>query len=86
MLTLSRPLLCKGTKAAIGFHSFGFLIPRIFIQIARLAGEELTLFVSVAIERVPMGKVVRHLVPFYLAALVVLALVSFLPGLSMLFL
>ena len=45
-----------------------------------------TLFVSVAIERVPMGKVVRHLLPFYLAALVVLALVSFLPGLSTLFL
>ena len=33
--------LCKGPKTAIGFHSFGFLIPRFFIQFARLAGEEL---------------------------------------------
>jgi tripartite ATP-independent transporter DctM subunit len=41
-----------------------------------------TLFVSVAIERVPMGKVVVHLLPFYLVALLVLALVSFLPGLT----
>lgn len=41
-----------------------------------------TLFVSVAIERAPMGKVVKHLLPFYLAALVVLALVSFVPGLT----
>ena len=40
----SRPLLCKSTKTAIGFHSFGFLIPRIFIQFARLAGEELQRF------------------------------------------
>ncbi len=45
-----------------------------------------TLFVSVAIERVRMGKVVRHLLPFYLAALLVLALVSFVPGLTALFL
>jgi len=41
-----------------------------------------TLFVSVAIERVSMGKVIRHLLPFYLAALVVLGLVSFVPGLT----
>ncbi|UAB71009.1 TRAP transporter large permease [Vibrio sp. SCSIO 43132] len=41
-----------------------------------------TLFVSVAIERVPMGKVVVHLLPFYLVALLVLALVSFVPGLT----
>ena len=41
-----------------------------------------TLFVSVAIERVPMGKVVVHLVPFYLVALFVLALVSFVPELT----
>lgn len=45
-----------------------------------------TLFVSVAIERVPMGKVVKHLLPFYLAALIVLALVSFVPGLTKIFL
>ena len=45
-----------------------------------------TLFVSVAIERVQMGKVVRHLLPFYLAALLVLALVSFVPGLVAIFL
>ncbi|WP_104401440.1 TRAP transporter large permease [Vibrio penaeicida] len=41
-----------------------------------------TLFVSVAIERVPMGKVVAHLAPFYLVALGVLALVSFVPELT----
>ena len=45
-----------------------------------------TLFVSVAIERVQMGKVVRHLLPFYMAALLVLALVSFVPGLVAIFL
>ncbi|MDE0346928.1 MAG: TRAP transporter large permease subunit [Boseongicola sp.] len=45
-----------------------------------------TLFVSVAIERVQMGKVVRHVLPFYLAALLVLALVSFVPGLVAIFL
>lgn len=45
-----------------------------------------TLFVSVAIERVAMGRVVRHLLPFYLAALLVLALVSFVPGLTTIFL
>ncbi len=45
-----------------------------------------TLFVSVAIERVPMGRVVMHLFPFYLAALVVLILVSFVPGLTTIFL
>ena len=45
-----------------------------------------TLFVSVAIERVQMGKVVRHLLPFYMAALLVLALVSFVPGLVTIFL
>lgn len=45
-----------------------------------------TLFVSIAIERVPMGTVVRHLLPFYVAALIVLALVSFVPGLTTIFL
>lgn len=45
-----------------------------------------TLFVSVAIERVPMGKVVLHLLPFYLIALFVLAMVSFVPGLTTIFL
>jgi TRAP-type C4-dicarboxylate transport system permease large subunit len=45
-----------------------------------------TLFVSVAIERVPMGKVVIQLLPFYVAALIVLALVSFVPGLTAIFL
>lgn len=45
-----------------------------------------TLFVSVAIERVPMGRVVVQLLPFYLAALVVLGLVSFVPEISKLFL
>ncbi|AGI74142.1 TRAP transporter DctM subunit [Octadecabacter arcticus 238] len=45
-----------------------------------------TLFVSVAIERVPMGAVVKHLLPFYVAALVVLALVSFVPGITTVFL
>ncbi|MEM7046128.1 MAG: TRAP transporter large permease [Pseudomonadota bacterium] len=41
-----------------------------------------TLFVSVAIERVPMGRVIRELLPFYLWALTVLALVSFVPILT----
>ncbi|MEM8700340.1 MAG: TRAP transporter large permease [Pseudomonadota bacterium] len=45
-----------------------------------------TLFVSVAIERVPMGKVVLQLLPFYLVALTVLALVSFVPELTTIFL
>lgn len=45
-----------------------------------------TLFVSVAIERVPMGRVVMQLLPFYLASLAVLALVSFVPSVTRLFL
>ncbi|MFC6587985.1 TRAP transporter large permease subunit [Sulfitobacter pacificus] len=45
-----------------------------------------TLFVSVAIERVPMGKVVMQLLPFYLVAILVLMLVSFVPGLTTIFL
>ena len=45
-----------------------------------------TLFVSVAIERVPMGRVVAQLLPFYLASLLVLALVSFAPGITQIFL
>ncbi|MGI9433962.1 MAG: TRAP transporter large permease [Geminicoccaceae bacterium] len=45
-----------------------------------------TLFVSVAIERVPMGRVVGQLLPFYIAALVVLALVSFAPAITRVFL
>ena len=36
--------LCKGTKAAIGFHSFGFLIPRFFVRFTRSAGEGLQRF------------------------------------------
>lgn len=42
-----------------------------------------TLFVSVAIERVPLAKVVRQLLPFYLVALGVLALVSFVPDFTL---
>ena len=38
------PQLCKGTKAAIGFHSFGFLIPRFFVRFTRSAGEGLQRF------------------------------------------
>ncbi len=45
-----------------------------------------TLFVSVAIERVPMGRVVAQLLPFYAVALIVLGLISFVPALSSLFL
>lgn len=45
-----------------------------------------TLFVSVAIERVPMGRVVTQLLPFYIAALIVLALVSYVPSVTKLFL
>lgn len=45
-----------------------------------------TLFVSVAIERVPMGRVVMQLLPFYLASLAVLAVVSFIPSVTRLFL
>ena len=45
-----------------------------------------TLFVSVAIERVPMGRVVVQLLPFYMAALLVLGLVSFAPGITKAFL
>lgn len=42
-----------------------------------------TLFVSVAIERVAMGRVARELLPFYLAALLVLGLVSYVPFLTL---
>ena len=42
-----------------------------------------TLFVSVAIERVPMGKVVLQLLPFYVMALIVLAVVSFVPAVTL---
>ena len=45
-----------------------------------------TLFVSVAIEKVPMGRVVTRLAPFYVAALIVLALVSFVPQITTVFL
>ena len=45
-----------------------------------------TLFVSVAIEKVPMGRVVVRLAPFYAAALIVLALVSFVPQITTVFL
>lgn len=41
-----------------------------------------TLFVSVAIERVPIGRVFAHLLPFYVTALTVLGLVSFVPGVA----
>ncbi len=37
------------------------------------------LFISIAIERVPMGTVVRQLLPFYLGAILVLILVSYVP-------
>ncbi len=45
-----------------------------------------TLFVSVAIEKVPMGQVVKHLLPFYLGSLIVLILVSFVPQITRVFL
>ncbi|MCW2308971.1 TRAP transporter large permease [Rhodobium gokarnense] len=41
-----------------------------------------TLFVSISIERVSMGKAVMELLPFYLAAIVILALVSFVPAIT----
>lgn len=41
-----------------------------------------TLFISAAIARVGIGEVVKALVPFYLVALVVLLLVSFVPALT----
>ncbi|MDB6178458.1 TRAP transporter large permease [Paracoccus sp. Z330] len=41
-----------------------------------------TLFVSLAIERVPMSKIVFQLWPFYLVAITLLALVSFYPAFS----
>lgn len=41
-----------------------------------------TLFVSVAIERVPIGRVFKHLLPFYVTALIILALISFVPAIS----
>ena len=44
-----------------------------------------TLFVSVAIERVPLAWVVREMAPFYLAAIIVLLLVSYVPGLVTIF-
>ena len=44
-----------------------------------------TLFVSVAIERVSIGKVVLHLLPFYLVALLTLCLVGFVPEFTLLF-
>ncbi|ALM51955.1 TRAP transporter large permease [Halomonas huangheensis] len=40
-----------------------------------------TLFVAAAIAREPIGRVVKELVPFYLVALLVLLLVSFVPAL-----
>jgi TRAP-type C4-dicarboxylate transport system permease large subunit len=44
-----------------------------------------TLFVSVAIERVPMWRVVRQLIPFYIGALAVLMLVSYVPFVTKIF-
>jgi tripartite ATP-independent transporter DctM subunit len=41
-----------------------------------------TLFVSIAIERVSMGAVAKQLVFFYLAALLVLATISFVPSIT----
>jgi TRAP-type C4-dicarboxylate transport system permease large subunit len=41
-----------------------------------------TLFVAAAISREPVGKIVRELWPFYLAALIVLALMSYVPALT----
>ncbi len=45
-----------------------------------------TLFVSVAIERVPIGQVVKHLLPFYIVALLMLIVVSFVPQFTQIFL
>lgn len=39
----------------------------------------MTLFVSAAISKEPVGKIVRELLPFYVVALVVLALISYFP-------
>ena len=41
-----------------------------------------TLFISAGIARVGIGEVVRALLPFYLVALLVLALISYLPVLT----
>ena len=45
-----------------------------------------TLFVSISIERVNMGAAVKELLPFYITALVTLALVSFFPSITNVFL
>lgn len=44
-----------------------------------------TLFVSCTIANVPMGKVIGDLMPFFIASLVVLALISFVPALTIYF-
>ena len=45
-----------------------------------------TLFVSISIERVRMGRAVMELLPFYIAAIVILLLVSFVPAITHVFL
>ncbi|MEZ5653994.1 MAG: TRAP transporter large permease subunit [Burkholderiaceae bacterium] len=41
-----------------------------------------TLFISATIAKVPIGEVVRELIPFYLVALVVVLLISYVPALT----
>ena len=45
-----------------------------------------TLFESISIERVGMGRAVMELLPFYVAAVAILLLVSFVPGITSVFL
>jgi TRAP-type C4-dicarboxylate transport system permease large subunit len=42
-----------------------------------------TLFISAAISREPVGRIVRELLPFYLVALVVLVLISYVPAFTL---
>lgn len=42
-----------------------------------------TLFIAAAIAKEPMGKVVKELIPFYIVAIVVLLLMSYVPSLTM---
>jgi TRAP-type C4-dicarboxylate transport system permease large subunit len=42
-----------------------------------------TLFIAAAISREPVGKIARELWPFYLVAITVLGLISFVPGFTL---
>jgi TRAP-type C4-dicarboxylate transport system permease large subunit len=42
-----------------------------------------TLFISAAISREPVGRIVRELLPFYLVSLIVLLLISYVPAFTL---